>query len=178
MLKRLKVHNFRSFLNFEVNFSPLHLVIGKNNSGKTNLARAIHFLGWTATAPLNDAIAVVPGGFFEFAHRGLRQNITTFSCTCELDFEGALTQYTYDLVLRHNTDAAGQSELVVVSEKLVANATGFANATLLENNGAESRMLHESNYEQGRLHLAGPTLSRVHDTLGGPQLTYAGRLSQ
>jgi predicted ATP-dependent endonuclease of OLD family len=37
MLKRLKVHNFRSFLNFEVNFSPLHLVIGKNNSGKTNL---------------------------------------------------------------------------------------------------------------------------------------------
>ena len=68
MLKKLKVHNFKTFLNAEFAFGPRHLLIGKNNSGKTNLVRLLQFLGLTATNELDQAVTWLPGGIEEICN--------------------------------------------------------------------------------------------------------------
>lgn len=44
MLKRLYIHNFRMFQNFEIEFGRLTLLAGRNGSGKTSVIRAIQIL--------------------------------------------------------------------------------------------------------------------------------------
>jgi AAA15 family ATPase/GTPase len=45
MLRRLRINNFRSFIDFEIKFERnFHAIIGRNNSGKTNLIDTIEFL--------------------------------------------------------------------------------------------------------------------------------------
>lgn len=45
MLSRLKITNYRGFESFELgNLTAVNLIVGKNNSGKTALLEAIHFL--------------------------------------------------------------------------------------------------------------------------------------
>jgi len=152
MLKTLRLHNFRTFLNAELTFTNRHLVIGRNNSGKTNLCRALWFLGATARTDLETAVLTVPGGISEIANWRLNKNQIDLSCTCELPFEGAPYVYTYDLSLKVEPSSApsgvGQLALHVAGERLVINGPGFKNSKLLENDGRQAQMLHEDSDEE------------------------------
>ncbi|RLI86830.1 MAG: hypothetical protein DRO76_03295 [Candidatus Altiarchaeales archaeon] len=44
MIKRLKVRNFKSLRDFEVDFEKFNVLIGRNNSGKSNIIDCIKFL--------------------------------------------------------------------------------------------------------------------------------------
>ncbi|ODS36436.1 hypothetical protein BEH94_01335 [Candidatus Altiarchaeales archaeon WOR_SM1_SCG] len=44
MLKRLKVKNFKSLENFEVEFGKFNVLVGRNNSGKSNVIDCLKFL--------------------------------------------------------------------------------------------------------------------------------------
>ncbi len=41
MIKKVKITNFRSIKNITVNFLPYMVFVGKNNSGKSNIMKAI-----------------------------------------------------------------------------------------------------------------------------------------
>ncbi|HUV65082.1 MAG TPA: AAA family ATPase, partial [Sedimentisphaerales bacterium] len=56
MLKRFRVNNFKSLLNFEFRPVGLNLLIGSNNAGKTNLCSALRFLALSSMASTEDAI--------------------------------------------------------------------------------------------------------------------------
>src|SRR3990172_6426935 len=100
MLKSLKLHNFRTYLNADVEFSPQHLIIGKNNSGKTNLCSALSFLKATASADLSTAAgAWVPGGIGEMKNWLLTSEPVRFSIQCDLAFEDENLSFDYALTL-------------------------------------------------------------------------------
>jgi putative ATP-dependent endonuclease of the OLD family len=40
-ISNLKIKNYRNFLDFEINLKPFTVIIGENNSGKTNLLNAL-----------------------------------------------------------------------------------------------------------------------------------------
>jgi predicted ATP-dependent endonuclease of OLD family len=40
-ISNLKIKNYRNFCNFEINLNPFTVIIGENNSGKTNLLNAL-----------------------------------------------------------------------------------------------------------------------------------------
>ena len=98
MIKRLRIHNFKTFLNFEMDFTRRHLVIGKNNSGKTNLCYALRFLGNSVWLDYDKA--EIPGGLGNFCHRGFDSAVAEFQCHCELPFEGETLGFQYDLQIK------------------------------------------------------------------------------
>ncbi len=57
MLKSLKLQNFRSCVDTQVEFSPVTLLIGRNNTGKSSICQALRFLSATTSAPSLDEAA-------------------------------------------------------------------------------------------------------------------------
>ncbi|MCH7704052.1 MAG: AAA family ATPase, partial [Planctomycetes bacterium] len=74
MLKTLRLHNFKTFLNTEINFTQRHLIIGKNNSGKTNLCAALMFLRDIGTSDFATALGNVAGGVHEIMNWASRSD--------------------------------------------------------------------------------------------------------
>ncbi|RJP35060.1 MAG: hypothetical protein C4547_10125 [Phycisphaerales bacterium] len=155
MLRKLKLHNYRTFLNAEFDFTDRHLVIGANNSGKTNLSSAIVFLGATARQDLTTAAAAwVPGGILEMSNWYSKREEMEFSCTCELEFGAKPCEFTYDLVLERFparlASAPAPIGLRVVNEKLVLSGEGFNDVVLLDSDGHEAKLFDEIQHEQGQ----------------------------
>ena len=40
-IRKVEIENYRAFKNFEIKFSPLSVIIGENEAGKTNLFDAL-----------------------------------------------------------------------------------------------------------------------------------------
>ncbi|MFM9266816.1 AAA family ATPase [Tychonema sp. BBK16] len=53
MLEKVKLHNFKSHNNTELNFdnSGLHALVGQNSSGKTSVLQALHYLSQLTNSP-------------------------------------------------------------------------------------------------------------------------------
>ncbi|MFQ5732436.1 MAG: AAA family ATPase [Planctomycetaceae bacterium] len=147
MLKSLKLHNFKTFLNAEITFSQRHLLIGKNNSGKTNLALAIRFLSSTATSDFESATSRIPGGIWDIRNRFLDSDEISLSCRCELEYEGQPCKYEYALKLSITTStsvqANGQTQATVLEERLWFDGANLRDVVLLESDGREAKMLYE-----------------------------------
>ncbi len=148
MIKYLKLHNFRTFLNAEIEFARRHLVIGKNNSGKTNLCSAMRFLGRAAGEPLSQAAgSSVPGGIAEMTNWSYASNRIDFVVACELPFGQDSLSYEYTLSLEVTSSLAapapGALGLRVVVERLVVDGGGLKGASLLENDGQKVRLRDE-----------------------------------
>lgn len=147
MLKKLRLHNFRTFLNAEIDFTQRHLLIGRNNSGKTNLCSALRFLAATASNDLAASVAAIPGGINEIKNWATRIPETEVSCTCELPFEGANHDFVYELRFRLDVSSdptqRGQLALRVVEERLTVQSPGHTNVVLLESDGREAQILDD-----------------------------------
>ena len=146
MLKSLKLHNFKTFLNCEVQLSRRHLLLGKNSSGKTNFASALQLLARTSGMTLDQAVSVIPGGVAEISNWGTTSEEVELSCTCELDFEGDLCEFVYQLSLLQSSPTFSDKErpgLQVRKERLSVTCAGFDNVVLLENDGREALLTHE-----------------------------------
>lgn len=151
MLTSLRIHNFKTFLNAEFKFQPRHLVIGKNNSGKTNLWQALRFLGATARCSFEDAAArSVSGGFFELLNWSLESDTLEIACTCEFGKGASSERYDYALTVQmcDTTSTSKPTESVRnlrVKKELLSFSRGRRDKrTLLESNGIEAKILDES----------------------------------
>src|SRR5258708_6900275 len=122
MLKTLRVHNFKSFLNTELKFGQTLLLLGKNNSGKTNLAKLLQFISLTAGTELDRALIEIPGGAEEICNWNLKSDEIDISCICALDFDNSPHVFTYELRLNRSSSSrqqfATQPGLRVVNERL------------------------------------------------------------
>ena len=69
MLEKVKLHNFKSHKDTELNFdsSRLHALVGQNSSGKTSVLRALHYLSRLANSSFDNI----------FQHERAPQFITT-----------------------------------------------------------------------------------------------------
>ncbi|MEK6798592.1 MAG: AAA family ATPase [Planctomycetota bacterium] len=149
MLKKLRLHNFRTYLNAEFSFTQRHLVIGHNNSGKTNLYAAMRFLGASASLDFSKCVFMVPGGLMEIKNWAFNSNVVELSCECELLYEGEPHQFAYclNLIIEQASGRGGtgdlQPALRVTREELTVNSKQFGNVVLLTSDGREANMLHE-----------------------------------
>lgn len=165
MLKKLRLHNFRTYLNTELSFQQRHLIIGRNNSGKSNLYSALQFFGATARNDLSKSSGAVPGGAWEITNWSLKANTFDLSCECELPYDGQPHQFTYSLTIAVELSggpAAGagqQPVLRVTSEQLSVAAAKFGPIVLLSNDGREAAMLHEEDFAKKKLENRPKTLA-------------------
>jgi predicted ATPase len=143
MIKRLKVSNFLSLKDIDVEFGPRNVLIGPNMSGKSNLIDCFRFLTeiikqpspqtalWTAVSNR--------GGFDEILWKGASERRVTFELTVELSPSGKSarsTRYDYRVSI---SDINNISYLDIDEETLTSNSTGSAQ-TILEANSKETRI--------------------------------------
>ncbi|MBN1513266.1 MAG: AAA family ATPase [Phycisphaerae bacterium] len=150
MLKKLRLHNFKTFLNTEVSFTQRHLLIGKNNSGKTNLCSAIRFLQATAALDLPQAAVWVPGGVEELTNWHVKSNQIELGCSATVEAAGETLDYEYELVLvvapSDNPAQLGSLTVQVGRERLTVNGDHFRSTVLLDSDGKEATLTHEENH--------------------------------
>lgn len=154
MLRKLKLHNYRTFLNTSIDFRRRHLLIGNNNSGKTNLASAIRFLGATSTSKslAETCATLVPGGIPELGNWNLSSGTIEIACEVDLPFGGQECKFTYALHLKVQQGVAGGSghplDLVVESERLKVDSLDFKEV-LLDNDGQNAWVQDEERLLDG-----------------------------
>jgi predicted ATPase len=86
MLSRIKIKNFKSFVEAEIRLRPLTVMIGANASGKTNFIEALGLLGWMANRrPLSQVYSAVRDG--ELRLRGSVQRLTHHANDRPVGFE-------------------------------------------------------------------------------------------
>lgn len=164
MLRKLRLHNFRTYINAELEFQRRHLLIGRNNSGKSNLCQALSFLAGTASGSLLDAAnAWVYGGIRELTNWQFKSKSVEVSLECELSYKGSDLQFVYDLDLTvgpaGGMPVAGAVELQVAKEHLIVSGGATGKETLIENNGQRGRVLEDPPH---RRHLPGRIQPGLH----------------
>jgi predicted ATPase len=86
MLSRIKIKNFKSFVEAEIRLRPLTVMIGANASGKTNFIEALGLLGWMASGrSLSQIHSAVRDG--ELRLRGSLQQLTYHGNERPIGFE-------------------------------------------------------------------------------------------
>jgi predicted ATPase len=138
MLKRFRVNNFRSLLNVEFRPVELNVLIGPNNSGKTNLCSALRFLGLTASQPLEDAIRASVGETWNIQNVYASEQNIEMEAECSLPYEGERVDLDYFLALAARGKSTTHAQVLrVCKETLRVTGAGFTQASLLENFGDE-----------------------------------------
>jgi predicted ATPase len=69
MIRKLKIENYRSLESVELNLNRLNLLVGPNNSGKSNLLNALAFLGQLSRGSINDSFGAGPRAFEQILYR-------------------------------------------------------------------------------------------------------------
>jgi predicted ATPase len=133
MISYIKIDGFKSFHDFEMEFTPLTIIAGTNASGKSNLFDALKLLSSLAeTDNIKKAFKEQRGEFIElFTQYGAEQYVNSMSFTVEMlvnkkvkDAWGNSTslKYTrlrYELRIKRFINPSGLDDIEVTHENLV-----------------------------------------------------------
>lgn len=150
MLRRIRIDNFKSLINVLFEPSGLNLIIGPNNSGKTNLCRALEFLACTSRVSLMDAVYWAAGQPWDIVNKYMDKPTIDFECLSEIPIDGGKVTFEYNLIIhaKPQVQFGLPPEFSVQSETLKADGGGFESTVLLENEEGSVRLLHEKRFFQ------------------------------
>lgn len=133
MITYLKINGFKSFHNFEMEFTPFTVIAGANASGKSNLFDALTLISRLAeTDNLKKAFSEQRGEFIELFTQYGDENFAN-----QIDFEIEMlvnnkvkdawgnesklkyTRLRYELSIKRDENLSGIQDLIVVKENLV-----------------------------------------------------------
>ena len=134
MITKIKINGFKSFQNFEMDFTPLTVIAGANASGKSNLFDALKLLSNLAeTDNIKKAFKVQRGEFLElFTQFGEDNFAKEIQFVVEMLVNKTIkdawgnqttlknTRLRYELNIKRYTNALGMEDLEVTYEKLIA----------------------------------------------------------
>jgi predicted ATPase len=150
MLKRFRVNNFKSLLNFEFRPVGLNLLVGQNNAGKTNLCSSLRFLSLSSLTSLESAVLSAVGETWNLTNvHVVGKPELEFEIDCALTYEKQSLDFSYILSLYVQKDRIiGREALKVTKETLTVTGGPFKQTPLLENDGHQAQMLHEERFVQ------------------------------
>ena len=101
MLKRVKIKNFKSLIDVDVEMAPLTVLIGRSGAGKSNFVDALKFLSELINVPGRQALDDLlhrNGGWASIGPAGVKD----FKTLWEITFDAAGTEFQYILELNGN----------------------------------------------------------------------------
>ncbi|HEV7270893.1 AAA family ATPase [Pseudoxanthomonas sp.] len=124
-LKRIAIHNYKSLRYVELfpAQSDFTVLVGRNGSGKTNLADAFDFLKLVYQLGLEHAIAR-KGGYENIAHRKERRSRTAIQFEIEMSMTMRLAEIYPELRRRGVDDGVGPAATIHMKHKFSFRATG------------------------------------------------------
>ncbi len=134
MITNIKINGFKSFHNFEMDFTPFTVIAGANASGKSNLFDALRFLGRLVDVEnIKDAFEGQRGGFLElFTQYGENDYATEMEFCVEMLLNENVpnkkkklvhTRLRYKLKIKRNTNSIG-IETASLEDELLENIEG------------------------------------------------------
>ena len=149
MLKRFRVSNFKSLLNVEFKPVGLNLLVGPNNSGKTNLCSALRFLGLSSSGTLENAAKTALGETWNISNIYVsdKEKTIEFEVEATLIDQGEPLQFDYLLRITAERDSSSLRQSLKVSEEVLKVTGGkFKQTPLLENRDAQGGVLDEKRF--------------------------------
>jgi predicted ATPase len=166
MLKRVHIRNFRSFRDFAIDLGVNNVIVGANNSGKSNLADFFKFVKDLLIPSQSGMYGIYSAlntrnGFTEIAWRGSEIPLTSFALEGAFkDSTSGMVEWSYSVEIAGNfqfnsaiiqkeqlltRSADGERELIRTegNKRLVVGATGQPIAEASDS----TRLALESNYQ-------------------------------
>ncbi len=131
MITYIKINGFKSFYNFEMEFTPLTVIAGVNASGKSNLFDALQLLSRLAETDLKTAFSEQRGNPTElFTQYGENAYASEMEFTVEMlvnrkvkdnwggESELKYTRFKYKITIKRIINSSGLEDLSIVEEQL------------------------------------------------------------
>ena len=125
MFKKLKLENFRTHINSEIELNDVTLIIGANNSGKSNFLSGLHYfsklvsLYYPKRISDYDEYVLRPSNYYPNKH-SLSDKKTPITFNCVWEKENNIINYNISIF----PDSADES-IILCNEILVFNETKF-----------------------------------------------------
>lgn len=145
MLREFRVDNFKSLINVVFEPRSTNLLIGRNNSGKTNLCQALRFVSESSRLKLDEAAKVATGA--RVGSFALPKLATDFYIRADLRHGRELLMFEYELTV--SSGGPGETAVRLDREILRVDGGAFKDTVLLENVSGQGRLLHEKNSGNG-----------------------------
>ena len=156
MLQEFRVDNFKSLINIVFKPQKINLLLGKNNSGKTNLCQALQFVGSSSLFKLDECAEQVAGGRFGMTNFAFDKSTIDFYLRSEVPYNEEKLTFEYELTVSPPKSRIGEIKvdreiLSVTGGKLNCgrSCTPFDKTVLLENISGRIRLLHEKDFMDG-----------------------------
>lgn len=149
MLREFRVDNFKSLINIVFQPQEINLLLGRNNSGKTNLCQALQFVGVSSLFPLNVCAERVAGGLFGMTNFAFDKSTIDFYVQAQVPCERENLVFEYELTILPPQNPVGEALVRVEVERLTVTGGKFDKTILLENISGRSRILDEKKFMAG-----------------------------
>ncbi|MBP8955028.1 MAG: AAA family ATPase [Armatimonadetes bacterium] len=144
MLAHLALRSFRTCADTALNLAPVTLLIGRNNSGKTNICQALRFLSMSSTEEsLDEAARKLSIPPLEVATRYQRDVQTALYVEADLPFEGAILRFRYRISIASGDPGAAPGFILNVASESLHVRDGGTEWCLIERDGHRVTLLHE-----------------------------------
>ena len=147
MLQEFRVDNFKSLINIVFKPQEINLLLGKNNSGKTNLCQALQFVGASSLFALDECAEQVAGGRFGMTNLAFDKSTIDFYLRAKVPYEEEALVFEYELVISPPKD--GMGEVKVEREVLTVTGGKFDKTILLNNISGRIQLLDEKDFMDG-----------------------------
>ena len=142
MLQEFRVDNFKSLINIVFAPKATNLLLGMNNSGKTNLCEALRFMSFSSLFSL-DRCAEGCGGRFGMTSFALNKSAIDFYVRATATHEGEELVFEYELTVSPPGNRAGGTSVSLDREVLSVTGGAFDRTVLLENVSGRTRLRDE-----------------------------------
>jgi len=146
MLRSITIDNFKSLINVTYEPGALNLVIGENNSGKTNLCQAIRFLGLSSKMPLHEAMSLVTGTYVGLHNVYFEKSTIDLQCIYEIPSPDSPLQFDYSLSVEVPTplNILARTPVRLHSERLQVTNGSASPVVVLKNDAGTASVLDEA----------------------------------
>ena len=148
MLQEFSVDNFKSLINVVFKPQATNLLLGTNNSGKTNLCHALRFVSGSSQHSLSVCADSV-GGRFGMTNFALNKSNVDFYVRADVPYEQETLTYEYRLTISPPQDRVADTEVRLDREALRVTGGGFDKTVLFDNNSGQVRLLNETDFLSG-----------------------------
>lgn len=155
MLQEFRVDNFKSLINIVFKPQEINLLLGNNNSGKTNLCQALQFVGSSSLFKLDECTYRIASWRYGMTNFAFDKSTIDFYLRAEVPYEEDALVFEYELSIsppRYNIreeKLIGESEVKVDREILTVTGGKFDKTILLKNISGHIRILHEKDFMDG-----------------------------
>ena len=176
MLQEFRVDNFKSLINVVFKPQETNLLIGRNNSGKTNLCQALQFISYSSSHTLDECADAVARGRFHLTNFALEKSTVDFHIRALFSYQEETLTFEYDLTISPPRSSVTETSVRLDREVLSVAGAEFGKVVLMENIAGRVRLLNEKNFMRGKLDYLETTapvdatmLHRIFDSAANPR---------